>query len=161
MCNKYHDHMLYCSWDMVRDRCNCYFSFWTIFCPFTPLTAQKIKIMKKWKTAWRYHHFTYVYHKLWSDDVQFLRYGARWTDGQTDGQTDKRTDGSDIERWVSHLKMEHFDMSKVLNNSTVSKFLTKKLIEVNHLSSGQYSVNKNIRFKTSMSRSDLCDYSDA
>ena len=57
--------------------------------------------------------------------------------------------------------MEHFDMSKVLNNSTVSKFLTKKLIEVNDLSSGQYSVNKNIRFKTSMSRSDLCDYSDA
>ena len=22
-----HDHRLYCSWDMVRDRCNCYFSF--------------------------------------------------------------------------------------------------------------------------------------
>ena len=30
------------------DRCN-YFSFWAIFCPFTPLTAQKIKIFKKWK----------------------------------------------------------------------------------------------------------------
>ena len=29
-------------------RCN-YFSFRTIFCPFTPLTAQKIKILKKWK----------------------------------------------------------------------------------------------------------------
>ena len=27
-----HDHGLYCSWDMVRDRCNCYFSFWAIFC---------------------------------------------------------------------------------------------------------------------------------
>ena len=37
----------------------------------------------------------------------------------------------------------------------------KKWIEVNDLSSGQYSVNKNIRFKTSMLRSDLCDYSDA
>ena len=45
---KNHDHMLYCSWDMVCDRCN-YFSFWAIFCPFTPLTAQKIKILKKWK----------------------------------------------------------------------------------------------------------------
>ena len=33
---KNHDHMLYCSWDMVCDRCNCYFSVWTIFCPFTP-----------------------------------------------------------------------------------------------------------------------------
>ena len=37
----------------------------------------------------------------------------------------------------------------------------KKWIEVNYLSSGQYSVNKNIRFKTSMLRSHLCDYSDA
>ena len=31
------------------DGCNCYFSFWDIFCPFTPLTAQKMKISKKWK----------------------------------------------------------------------------------------------------------------
>ena len=29
-----------------------------------------------------------------------------------------------------------------------------------YLSSGQYSVNKNIRFKTSMLSSRLCDYSD-
>ena len=35
-CTKNHDHMLYCFWDMVSDRCNCYFSFWAIFCPFTP-----------------------------------------------------------------------------------------------------------------------------
>ena len=48
-CTKNHGHMLYCSWDMVHDKCNCYFSFWAIFCPFTPLTAQKIKILKKWK----------------------------------------------------------------------------------------------------------------
>ena len=33
--------------DMVRDGCNCYFSFWAIFCPFTPLIAQKIKISNK------------------------------------------------------------------------------------------------------------------
>ena len=48
---------------------------------------------------------------------------------------------------------------KSLNNSTVSKFVTRKWIEVNNLSGGQYSVNKNIRFKTRML--DLCDYSDA
>ena len=48
-CTKNHDHILYCPWDMARDRCNCYFSFWAIFCPLTPLTAQKIKISKKWK----------------------------------------------------------------------------------------------------------------
>ena len=37
----------------------------------------------------------------------------------------------------------------------------KKWIAVNDLPSGQYSDNKNIRFKTSMPRSNLCDYSDA
>ena len=40
------------------------------------------------------------------------------------------------------------------------KLATKKWFEVDDLSSGQYSVNKNRRFKTSMLRSDLCDYSD-
>ena len=34
-------------------------------------------------------------------------------------------------------------------------------VEVNDLSSGQYSDNKNIRFKTSMLRSSLYDYRDA
>ena len=57
--------------------------------------------------------------------------------------------------------MEHYKISTLLKDSTVSKFVTKKWIEVNDLSSGQYSVNKNIRFKTSMLRSDLCDYNDA
>ena len=71
---------------MVRDRCNCYFSFWAISCPFTSLTAQKIKISKKQqqrnkKDTWRYH-FTHLYQKLWLDDVRFLRYGAWQTDGQ-------------------------------------------------------------------------------
>ena len=39
--------------------------------------------------------------------------------------------------------------------------MTRKLIEVNYLLGGQYSADKNIRFKTSMLRSDLCDYNDA
>ena len=82
-CTKNHDHMQYFSWDMARDGCNCYFSFWAIFCPFT---AQKIKISKKWST-WRYHHFTHVYQKLWLDDVRFLRNGARQTDGRTEKVT--------------------------------------------------------------------------
>ena len=76
MCTKHYDEMMYSSWGMVRDRCNCYFPFLTVFCPFTPLTIQEIKIKKNEKNSWRYHHFTYVYQKLWSDDVQFLRYGA-------------------------------------------------------------------------------------
>ena len=51
--------------------------------------------------------------------------------------------------------MEHYKISKLLNDWTLSKW-----IEVNGLSSGQYSVSKDIRFKTSMLRSDLCDHSD-
>ena len=43
--------------------------------------------------------------------------------------------------------MEHYKIPKLLNDSTVSKFVTKKWIEVKDLSSGQYSGNKNIRFK--------------
>ena len=57
--------------------------------------------------------------------------------------------------------MEHYKISKLLSDSSVFKFVTKKWIEINDLSSGQYSVNKSIRFETSMLRSDLCDYSDA
>ena len=57
--------------------------------------------------------------------------------------------------------MNHRKLTKLLNDSTVSTFLTRKLIEVNDLSNGQYSVNKNIRFKNSKLRSDLRDYSDA
>ena len=42
--------------------------------------------------------------------------------------------------------MKHYKYSKLLNKSTVSKFVTKKRIGVNDLSSHQYSVNKNVRF---------------
>ena len=40
--------MMYGSLDIKHDR-QKFLSFWTIFCPFTPLTTQKIKIKKKWK----------------------------------------------------------------------------------------------------------------
>ena len=53
----------------------------------------------------------------------------------------------------SIVKMEHYKIYKLLNDSIVSKHVTeKKQVEVNDLSSGQYFVNKNIRFKTSMLR---------
>ena len=52
--------------------------------------------------------------------------------------------------------MGHYKISKLLNDSSVPKFVTKKWTEVNDLSGGQYFVNK-----TSMLRSDLRDYSDA
>ena len=57
--------------------------------------------------------------------------------------------------------MEHYNISKLLNDSTVTNLLQNKWVEVNNLSIAQRSVNKNIRFKTSVLRSDLYDYSDA
>ena len=50
--------------------------------------------------------------------------------------------------------MKHYKISKLINDTTVWKFVTKRLVEVNDLSSGQYS-------KSLMLRSDLYDYSDA
>ena len=47
------------------------------------------------------------------------------------------------------------------NDNGLSRFVIKKWIEVYDQSEGSYNVNKEIRIKTSMLRSDLCDYSDA
>ena len=42
-----------------------------------------------------------------------------------------------------------------------SKFRTKNWVEINDESRGTYNVNSQIKFKTTMSKSSLCDYSDA
>ena len=47
------------------------------------------------------------------------------------------------------------------DDKDLPRFVTKKWIEVYHQSGGNYNVNKEIRIKTSMLRSDLCDFSDA
>ena len=48
MCTINDTYMMYGFWDMECKRQNV-LSFWVIFCPFIPLTTQKIKILKKWK----------------------------------------------------------------------------------------------------------------
>ena len=47
------------------------------------------------------------------------------------------------------------------DNKDLPKFVTKKWIEVYDQSQKNYNVNKEIRIKTSMLRSNLCDFSDA
>ena len=49
ICTINDDHMMDGSWDMEHNRQN-FLSFWTIFCPFTWLWTQKIKILEKWTT---------------------------------------------------------------------------------------------------------------
>ena len=69
------NHVMYGSRDMEHSGQN-FLSFWTAFCPFTPLKTQKIKIFKKWKKPWRYHHLTQVHQKSWLHATLFLRYNA-------------------------------------------------------------------------------------
>ena len=47
------------------------------------------------------------------------------------------------------------------DDKDLPRFVTKKWVKVYVQSGGNYNVNKEIRTKTSMLRSDLCDYSDA
>ena len=46
------------------------------------------------------------------------------------------------------------------DNKDLPRFVTKKWIEVYDRSEKNYSINKEIRIKTLMLRSDLCDFSD-
>ena len=69
-------------------------------------------------------------------------------------------------------KMCHYcvkiEFQKIVNfldttsdDKDLPRFVTKKLIEFYDQSEGSYNVNKEIRIKTSMLRSDLCDFNDA
>ena len=59
--------------------------------------------------------------------------------------------------------MEYQKIANLLNDALnkPSKFTPKNWVEINDNIRGAYSPNKQIRFKTAMLRSSLCDYSDA
>ena len=58
--------------------------------------------------------------------------------------------------------MEYQKIANLLDNRSnqPSKLRTKNWVEINDESRGTYAVYKQIKFKTSMLRSSLCDYSD-
>ena len=66
--------------------------------------------------------------------------------------------------WHHCIKIEFQKIKNFLDTTSDDKdlprFVTKKWVEVYDKSGGSYNVNKEIRIKTSMLRSDLCDYSD-
>ena len=51
-------------------------------------------------------------------------------------------------------------LDKTSNDKDLPRFVTKKWIEIYDKSEKNYNPNKEIRIKTSMLRSDLCDFSD-
>ena len=59
--------------------------------------------------------------------------------------------------------MEYEKIINLLKNTPnqPTKFRTKNWVEINDDSRGTYNTNSQIRFKTSMLRSSLCDYSEA
>ena len=59
--------------------------------------------------------------------------------------------------------MEYQKIANLLNDESnkPSKFRTKNWVEINYEARGTYSPNKQIKFKASMLRPSLCDYSDA
>ena len=52
-------------------------------------------------------------------------------------------------------------LDTISDNKDLPKFVTKKWVEVYDQSQENYNPNKEIKIKTSMLRSDLCDFSDA
>ena len=58
--------------------------------------------------------------------------------------------------------MEYQKITNLLDDvsNRTSKFRTKNWVEINDESRGKYNDDKQIRFKTTMLKSSLCDYSD-
>ena len=61
---------------------------------------------------------------------------------------------------MDYDKINNLLLSKDNESEKLPKFVTREYVKVNSLSNA-YNKNKSIRFKTTMLRSNLCDYSDA
>ena len=61
---------------------------------------------------------------------------------------------------MEHDKIDNLLLSEDNESEKLSKFVTREYVRVNSLSN-TYNENKSIRFKTSMLRPNLCNYSDA
>ena len=70
--------MLYCSWDIARDRCNCYFSFWVIFYPFIPHAPSPPNSPKNenFKKKRKKHHEISSFNTSVPKIMIILRYGV-------------------------------------------------------------------------------------
>ena len=100
------DHMLYCSWDMAHNKIKFLFFTLGYFFPFTPLTAQNIKIFIKWKKCLELSSFYTGVPKImiiWSTVPEIWWATDRWTGGQTDGQMDRWMNRRTY-RWTEKVK---------------------------------------------------------
>ena len=59
-CTKTHDHMLYCSWDMVCDRCSCFFFHFGWYFSLLPPNSPQNENFKKMKKILEISFYTSV-----------------------------------------------------------------------------------------------------
>ena len=76
----YHKWRSYDIWFLIyKVRQTEFFVILNRFCPFTSILTQKIKTLKKWKKKKKHLEISF-YTCVTSQDVRFLRYGARRTE---------------------------------------------------------------------------------
>ena len=79
-------------------------------------------------------------------------------------QSNKANNEIPKERYISpqeRQQRQHLHKKDNISTSQPSKIKTKNWVEINDESRGIYNINSQIKFKTAMLKSSLCDYSDA
>ena len=91
-CTKNHDHMVYCSWDIARDRCNCYFSFWAKNQNFTNI-KKGLEISSFYTCVPKIMIRWCVVPEIWCTTDRWTDWRTdRWADWQTDRWTDRESE---------------------------------------------------------------------
>ena len=140
-----------CSWDMVRDRCNCYFSFWASFCLLTPPPPcphpnspknENVKKIEKetgdiiilYTCTKNHDHMLYCSWEMAHDTCN------RWMDRQTDGWTEKVIYRGGCPTWKSE-KLETAINTCVLTHKTTLEKDGRKSTKTwfCHLNNSKYS----------------------
>ena len=104
-------HMRYGSSNMKCNGQN-FLSSGTVSCSFTPLTTQKMIILKKWKKSLEISSFYICVPKIM---IRWCMIPEIWcaTDGQADGWTDRQKDGRTdrrMNRWTDGQKKWHIEV---------------------------------------------------
>ena len=133
---------------MVCDRCNCYFSFWAIFCHFSslpappPLNCPKNQNFEKIKKSTGDIIILHMCTKLM---IRWCMLPEIWcaTDGQTDGRTDRQTKKVAYRGGYPHLKMIMKNKTKFTQNWFYQIIPSKQyLILSEHKNQGNYFMNQ-------------------
>ena len=118
------------------------FYFGLFFALLPPNSSKNQTFKEVEKNASIYHHFTHVHPKLWLDDVRFLRYDTRWTDGRTDGQKKWHIEVGALPKKVNISNTVQLSLRcKLKKKAIVSQILLSKLLYIGRI----YAISKLIK----------------